>query len=66
MQAPKGRYNSILNCRVNMYIIAFTNLQIEKEKPHKPPMKMCVVVASLQEVVVVGVELQVKLLAGFY
>ena len=22
MQAPKGRYNSILNCWVNMYIIA--------------------------------------------
>ena len=21
MQAPKGRYNSVLNCRVNMYII---------------------------------------------
>ena len=25
-QAPKGRHNSILNCRGNMYIIAFSYL----------------------------------------
>ena len=54
------------HCMLGIAIYKFTNLQIEKEEAHEAAVEVGVVVASLQEVVVVWVDLQVKLLSCFY
>ena len=42
-------------CMLGIAIFKFTNLQIEKEEAHEAAVEVGVVVAFLQEVVVVGV-----------